>query len=67
MLNPDYSLNLFVDEDFAKIRRLCPIVSLYGDKQDKALFISQCINKFKSLGRNIKALKGTDNKLLDMG
>jgi esterase/lipase superfamily enzyme len=66
MLNPDYSLDLFVAEEFAKIRSLCPIVSLYGDKADKALYISQCINRFKSLGRNIKPLKDSNNKLLDM-
>ncbi len=32
MLNPDYGLDLFVDEEYHKIRNLCPIVSLYGDK-----------------------------------
>lgn len=38
LMNPDASLQRFLDHDYAALRRVCSHITLYGDNSDGALF-----------------------------
>ncbi|CAB9500532.1 Alpha/beta hydrolase of unknown function (DUF900) [Seminavis robusta] len=44
MLNPDFPLEAFVNRAFRSVRRLCSTITIIGDRQDKALLVSQLFN-----------------------
>jgi hypothetical protein len=44
LLNPDYELATFVNDTGPRLRRLFPIVSIYGDPADQALLLAEVAN-----------------------
>jgi len=46
MLNADFPVGAFVEKSFKTIRKICPLITLIGDRTDQALFYSQLINGF---------------------
>ena len=46
MLNPDFPLEAFINRAFVSVRRICSTVTIIGDRQDKALWLSQFMNGF---------------------
>lgn len=48
LLNPDFSLKKFAEDTGPRLRRLCPLVTVYGDRNDRALAMSEIFN---ALGR----------------
>lgn len=57
LLNPDYSLNKFLEKDFFLLRTHCNHIVMYGDTRDQALTYSETWNREKSLGKRIFKLK----------
>lgn len=55
-MNPDASLQQFLEKDFSALRKLCSHVTLYGDNTDGALFWSETFNREKALGKHPFAL-----------
>jgi len=52
LMNPDASLQRFLDHDYAALRRVCSHITLYGDNSDGALFWSETFNREKALGKH---------------
>jgi hypothetical protein len=44
LLNPDYELATFVGDTGPRLRRLSPIVTIYGDPADQALLLAELAN-----------------------
>eukprot|EP01025_Chloroclados_australasicus_P024555 TRINITY_DN2460_c0_g3_i1.p1 TRINITY_DN2460_c0_g3~~TRINITY_DN2460_c0_g3_i1.p1 ORF type:complete len:712 (-),score=22.69 TRINITY_DN2460_c0_g3_i1:274-2214(-) len=67
LLNPDYSLDDFVNGLGQRLCRLCPIVTIYGNQQDNALiYAAMAVGLFKFL-HNIErqALPSKSTKKLE--
>ncbi|CAD2095896.1 conserved Plasmodium protein, unknown function [Plasmodium vinckei brucechwatti] len=57
LLNPDYSLDKFLEKDFFLLRSHCNHIVMYGDTRDQALRYSETWNREKCLGKSIFKLK----------
>ncbi|VTZ69351.1 conserved Plasmodium protein, unknown function [Plasmodium chabaudi chabaudi] len=57
LLNPDYSLDKFLETDFFLLRSHCNHIVMYGDTRDQALRYSETWNREKCLGKSIFKLK----------
>eukprot|EP00756_Hemistasia_phaeocysticola_P055153 Hpha_TRINITY_DN31071_c0_g1::TRINITY_DN31071_c0_g1_i1::g.64009::m.64009 len=60
LLNPEADLQRFVNEDFAKLRRMTPLVTVYADAEDGALWYAETFTRRPSLGRGAFALRDPD-------
>ncbi|KAG5461892.1 MAG: hypothetical protein BJ554DRAFT_5849, partial [Olpidium bornovanus] len=50
LINPDVSLDKFLDVDYLLIRRHCDLITSYVDQHDGALFWAELFSREKSLG-----------------
>ncbi|ETB62229.1 hypothetical protein YYC_00843 [Plasmodium yoelii 17X] len=53
MMNPEYSLNDFVNKEYIFLRSYCTVISIYCDSNDKALKWAEIFSGTKSLGKNV--------------
>jgi len=65
MLNPDYSLQYFLEKDYIPLREVCALITLYRDSKDMALWFSEIFNGYKSLGRGEEPLM-RNNRFIDI-
>jgi len=65
LMNPDASLQQFLDKDFTALRRVCSHITLYGDNTDGALFWSETFNRERALGKHPFALVRTQTAAVD--
>ncbi|CXI77483.1 conserved Plasmodium protein, unknown function [Plasmodium berghei] len=61
MMNPEYSLNDFVNKEYIFLRSYCTVISIYCDSNDKALKWAEIFSGTKSLGKNIFDLNVSKN------
>jgi len=57
LLNPDYPLDVFLQEEYEDLRDVCSHITLYGDTKDQALGFSEVFNRQRSLGKRIFDLR----------
>eukprot|EP00884_Botryococcus_braunii_P012543 jgi/Botrbrau1/2128/Bobra.0093s0035.1 len=62
LLNPDYSLQKFVGGQGQRLRALCPLVTIYGDQRDLALWGAAIFNGFQAAA--LQAAQGKANGLI---
>jgi len=51
LVNPEVSEDIFLEHCLPRLRVLCPLVTIYGDEEDGALFWSEVVNRFRVLGK----------------
>ncbi|KAG8457339.1 hypothetical protein KFE25_014068 [Diacronema lutheri] len=51
MINPEISERDFLERHLPRLRALCPLISVYGDEDDRALFWSELLNRVPMLGK----------------
>ena len=56
LLHPEHDLHTFVERDYARLRAVCKVLTLYMDRRDQALALSEVINRTPSLGKHPFAL-----------
>ncbi|SCM24781.1 conserved Plasmodium protein, unknown function [Plasmodium chabaudi chabaudi] len=61
MMNPEYSLNDFVNKEYIFLRSYCTVISIYCDSNDKALKWAEIFSGTKSLGKNVFDLNVSKN------
>jgi hypothetical protein len=54
LLNPDFELAEFTGGAGQRLRALCPLITLYGDRQDLALWGAAIFNGFHSAWKGLK-------------
>ncbi|CAG8434123.1 10039_t:CDS:2 [Funneliformis mosseae] len=66
LLNPDTSLNKFLNQDYANLNRYCDHITIYSNERDFALKIGEIFEREKSLGRHTRDMKCRDGKFLNV-
>lgn len=56
LINPDYSLEKFVNSDFFTLRTYCDSIIIYADTRDQCLTMSSLWNKERVVGKSIFGL-----------
>lgn len=51
MINPEIPEDAFLNRWLPKLQRFCPLITVYGDEEDRALFWSELLNRKAMLGR----------------
>ncbi|ORM40829.1 uncharacterized protein BXIN_2241 [Babesia sp. Xinjiang] len=66
LLNPDFPMEQFRDNDYFVVRSYCDHIVMYADTRDHCLFISQLYNSESSLGMSVFSMCTTPELLDDV-